>query len=102
MARYEVTFVIDTDLQSVGTQPWWPIIGEEPMPVEWLEYILVCDLTPEEYVLDVQFEENTINLIDMTGEAHEILMKEAKPNHLSLVVDNDDDENKLTSVPEKE
>ena len=90
MARYEVTFVIDTDLESVGTQPWLPIIGEEPMPVEWLEYIVVRDLTPEEFVLDVQFEENTINLIDMTGEAHEILMEETKPNHLSLVVDNEE------------
>ena len=90
MARYEVTFVIDTDLKSVGTQPWWPIIGEEPMPVEWLEYIVVRDLTPEEYVLDIQFEENTINLIDMTGEAHEILMEETKPTHLSLVVDNEE------------
>jgi len=102
MARYELTFVIDTDLENVGAQPWWPIIGEEPMPVEWLEYIMVRNLKPEEFVLDIQFEENTINLIDMTGEAHEILLEETKPTHLSLVVDNDDDENKLTSVPEKE
>lgn len=90
MARYELTFVIDTDLENVGAQPWWPIIGEEPMPVEWLEYIMVSNLEPEEFVLDVQFEENTINLIDLTGEAKKIVMEETKPTHLSLVVDNEE------------
>ena len=40
MARYEVTFVIDTDLEDVATQPWWPFLGENAMPLEWLEYIV--------------------------------------------------------------
>jgi len=84
MSRYEVTFVINTDLEDVGTQPWWPFIGEQPMPLEWLEYIAVRDLSPDEYVLDVEFEENTINIVDMTEKEHVI----HQPN-LQLVVDND-------------
>jgi hypothetical protein len=85
MARYEVTFVIETDLEEVGSQPWWPIIGEEPMPVEWLEYIMVRDLSEDEYVLDVEFEENTINIVDMTFDA---LTQEPQKVKLELVVDN--------------
>jgi len=84
MSRYEVTFVINTDLKDVGTQPWWPFIGEQPMPLEWLEYIAVRDLSPDEYVLDVEFEENTINIVDMTEKEHVI----HQPN-LQLVVNND-------------
>lgn len=84
MSRYEVTFVINTDLEDVGTQPWWPFIGEQPMPLEWLEYIAVRDLSPDEYVLDVEFEKNTINIVDMTEKEHVI----HQPN-LQLVVDND-------------
>ena len=99
MARYEVTFVIDTDMKDVGQQPWWPIIGEDPMPIEWLEYIVVRDLSEDEYVLDIEAEENTINVVDMTYDA---LTQEPQKVKLELVVDNDDDENKLTSVPEKE
>ena len=99
MARYEVTFVIDTDMKDVGQQPWWPIIGEDPMPIEWLEYIVVRDLSEDEYVLDVEFEKDTINIVDMTYDA---LTQEPQKVKLELVVDNDDDENKLTSVPEKE
>ena len=85
MARYEVTFVIETDLEEVGSQPWWPIIGEEHMPVEWLEYIMVRDLSEDEYVLDVDFEENTINIVDMTFDA---LRQEPQKVKLELVVDN--------------
>lgn len=84
MSRYEVTFVINTDLEDVGTQPWWPLLGEQPMPLEWLEYIAVRDLSPDEYVLDVEFEENTINIIDMTEKEHVIHQPK-----LQLVVDND-------------
>lgn len=87
MARYEVTFVIDTDLESVGTQAWWPIIGEDPMPVEWLEYIVVRDLSEDEYVLDVEFEENTINIVDMTYSA---LTQEPQKAKLALVVNNEE------------
>jgi len=84
MSRYEVTFVIDTDLEDVGTQPWWPFLGEKPMPIEWLEYIAVRDLSPDEFVLDVELEPDTINIIDMTEKEHAI----HQPN-LQLVVDND-------------
>jgi len=87
MARYEVTFVIDTDMKDVGTQPWWPIIGEDPMPIEWLEYIVVRDLSEDEYVLDVEFEENTINIVDMTYDA---LTQEPQKVKLELVVDNEE------------
>lgn len=84
MARYEVTFVIDTDLKDVAAQAWWPLLGEEAMPLEWLEYVMVRDLTQDEYVLDVEFEPDTINVIDMTQQEHVIY----QPN-LQLVVDND-------------
>jgi hypothetical protein len=87
MARYEVTFVIDTDIKDVGAQPWWPIIGEDPMPIEWLEYIVVRDLSEDEYVLDVEFEENTINIVDMTYSA---LTQEPQKAKLALVVNNEE------------
>ena len=85
MARYEVTFVINTDLEDVGQQPWWPIIGENPMPLEWLEYILVRDIADDENVLDTSFEPNTINVIDMVYHPEP---EKVKPN-LELVVNND-------------
>jgi hypothetical protein len=87
MARYEVTFVIDTDMKDVGQQPWWPIIGEDPMPIEWLEYIVVRDLSEDEYVLDVEFEKDTINIVDMTYSA---LTQEPQKAKLALVVDNEE------------
>ena len=87
MARYEVTFVIDTDMKDVGQQPWWPIIGEDPMPIEWLEYIMVRDLSEDEYVLDIEAEENTINVVDMTYDA---LTQEPQKVKLELVVDNEE------------
>ncbi len=55
MARYEVSFVIDTDVEDAGQQPWWLMLGENPMPVEWLEYVMVRDLQVDEQVLDVEF-----------------------------------------------
>lgn len=87
MARYEVTFVIDTDMKDVGQQHWWPIIGEDPMPIEWLEYIVVRDLSEDEYVLDIEAEENTINVVDMTYDA---LTQEPQKVKLELVVDNEE------------
>ena len=95
MARYEVSFVIDTDIEYVGQQPWWPIIGEEPMPVEWLAYVMVRDITPDEQVLDVEFMPDTINVIDMCYK------EEPKPT-LELVVNNDDNNTEHPEVPEKE
>ena len=35
--RYEVTFVIETDAEDVGRLPWYPLIGDDVMPVDWLE-----------------------------------------------------------------
>jgi len=96
MARYEVSFVIDTDIKDVGQQPWWPIIGEEPMPVEWLEYVMVRDLTSDERVLDVEFMPDTINVIDMVQKP-----EPPKPT-LQLVVNNDDNDTEHPEVPEKE
>ena len=87
MARYEVTFVIATDMKDVGQQHWWPIIGEDPMPIEWLEYIMVRDLSEDEYVLDIEAEENTINVVDMTYDA---LTQEPQKVKLELVVDNEE------------
>ena len=84
MARYEVSFVIDTDVEDAGQQPWWLMLGENPMPVEWLEYVMVRDLQLDEQVLDVEFMPDTINVIDMVHK------EEPKPK-LELVVNNDDE-----------
>lgn len=94
MSRYEVSFIIDTDMKDVGQQPWWPIIGEEPMPVDWLEYIKVRDLDHDEDVLDVEFEPDTINVVDMVYQPEP---DKVKPK-LELVVNNDDTE---TNTAEK-
>lgn len=88
MARYEVSFVIDTDIEDAGQQPWWLILGEEPMPVEWLEYVMVRDLQSDEQVLDVEFMPDTINVIDMVQK-----IEPPKPT-LQLVVNNDEQNNK--------
>lgn len=88
MARYEVSFVIDTDIEDAGQQPWWLILGEEPMPVEWLEYVMVRDLHSDEQVLDVEFMPDTINVIDMVQKT-----EPPKPT-LQLVVNNDEQNNK--------
>ena len=87
MTRYEVTFVVNTDIEDVGSQPWWLICGEEPWPVEDLEYILVRDMAPDENVLDGQIDPDAINIIDM--------VRKLKPKpELKLVVNNgaNDDE----------
>ena len=96
MARYEVSFVIDTDIEDAGQQPWWLMLGEKPMPVEWLEYVMVRDLQVDEQVLDVEFMPDTINVIDMVQKP-----EPPKPT-LQLVVNNDDNTTGDTEVPEKE
>ena len=96
MARYEVSFVIDTDIEDAGQQPWWLMLGENPMPIEWLEYVMVSDLQVDEQVLDVEFMPDTINVIDMVQKP-----EPPKPT-LQLVVNNDDNTTGDTEVPEKE
>ena len=96
MARYEVSFVIDTDIEGAGQQPWWLMLGEKPMPIEWLEYVMVRDLQVDEQVLDVEFMPDTINVIDMVHKP-----EPPKPT-LQLVVNNDDNDIEHTEVPEKE
>ena len=96
MARYEVSFVIDTDIEDAGQQPWWLMLGENPMPMEWLEYVMVRDLQADEQVLDVEFMPDTINVIDMVHRP-----EPPKPT-LKLVVNNDDNDIEHTEVPEKE
>lgn len=96
MARYEVSFVIDTDVEDAGQQPWWLMLGENPMPIEWLEYVMVRDLQVDEQVLDVEFMPDTINVIDMVQKP-----EPPKPT-LQLVVNNDDNDTEHTEVPEKE
>ena len=96
VARYEVSFVIDTDIEDAGQQPWWLMLGENPMPIEWLEYVMVRDLQVDEQVLDVEFMPDTINVIDMVHRP-----EPPKPT-LKLVVNNDDNDTEHTEVPEKE
>ena len=96
MARYEVSFVIDTDVEDAGQQPWWLMLGEKPMAIEWLEYVMVRDLQLDEQVLDVEFMPDTINVIDMVQKP-----EPPKPT-LQLVVNNDDNDTEHTQVPEKE
>ena len=95
MARYEVSFVIDTDVEDAGQQPWWLMLGEKPMPIEWLEYVMVRDLQVDEQVLDVEFMPDTINVIDMVQKP-----EPPKPT-LQLVVNNDDNTTGDTEVPEE-
>jgi hypothetical protein len=96
VARYELTFVINTDLEDVGQQPWWPIIGENPMPIEWLEYILVRDMEVDENVLDAPLEPDTINVIDMCYQPEP---EKVKPQ-LELVVNNVEEESEVSSDEE--
>ena len=84
--RYEVTFVIETDAEDVGRLPWYPIIGDDVMPVDWLEYIRVRQLADTELNLKDLTPEDSITMIDMTYQA----TKEDKPvDYIKLVVDND-------------
>jgi len=84
--RYEVTFVIETDTEDVGRLPWYPIIGDDVMPVDWLEYIRVRQLADTEMNLKDLTPEDSITMIDMTYQA----TKEDKPvDYIKLVVDND-------------
>ena len=87
MTRYEVTFVINTDMEDIGSKPWWLLCGEDSWPVEDLEYILVRDMAPDENVLDGQIDPDAINIIDMVSKL------KPKPE-LKLVVNNgaNDDE----------
>ena len=66
------------------------------MPLDWLEYVMVRDLTEDEYVLDVEFDPYTINVVDMT-------QKEAvihQPN-LQLVVNNDQSKQEDEGEPDE-
>ena len=90
MNRYEVTFVIQTDMEDIGDKPWWLLCGEESWNVEDLEYILVRDMAPDENVLDGQIDPNAINIIDMVSKL------KPKPK-LKLVVDNGANDDKQTS-----
>ena len=84
--RYEVTFVSERDAEDVGRQPWYPIIGDDVMPVDWLEYIKVRQLADTELNLKDLTPEDSITMIDMTYQA----TKEDKPvDYIKLVVDND-------------
>lgn len=89
MNRYEVTFVIQTDMEDVGSQPWWLINGEEPFSPEFLEYILVRDMKPDENVLDAEPVSNVINVIDM-------VTKETPKPELKLVVNNGEKDDEQT------
>jgi hypothetical protein len=72
------------------------LIGEEAMPIEWLEYVMVRDLTEDEYVLDVEFEPDTINVVDMTQQEDVI----HQPN-LQLVVNNDQSKQEDEGEPDE-
>ena len=96
MARYEVSFVIDTDIENAGQQPWWLLLGDNTMPVEWLEYVMVRDLEPEEQVLDVEFLPDTINVIDM------VQRREPPKPTLTLVVNNDDKPTETAEEPQSD
>mgnify|MGYP003152129409 FL=1 len=87
MTRYEISFVIKADLEDAGMQPWWLLIGEKTMPVEWLEYIKVRDMDDDEDVLDGELDPETINIVDM-------VRRIKKKPQLKLVVNNEakDDE----------
>ncbi len=89
--RYEITFVIETDAEDVGRLPWYPLVGDDVMPVDWLEYIKVRQLADTEMNLKDLTPEDSITMIDMTYQA----TKEEKPvDYIKLVVDNDNEDTK--------
>ena len=72
--------------EGVGQLPWYPIIGDDIMPVDWLEYIKVRQLADTELNLKDLTPADSITMIDMTYQA----TKEDKPvDYIKLVVDND-------------
>ena len=66
------------------------------MPMEWLEYVMVRDLEPEEQVLDVEFMPDTINVIDM------VQRQEPPKPTLTLVVNNDDEQPETAEEPQSD
>jgi hypothetical protein len=96
MARYEVSFIIETDIEEAGQQPWWLLLGEDVMPVEWLEYVMVRELDTDEMVLRDPTPDNTINVFDMTFKP-----EPPKPD-LKLVVNNDDNQVDNPEVDEEQ
>lgn len=95
--RFELVFVIETDKEDpheIVNMPWYPFIGEDAMPEEWLEYILVRPLIGEEAQLDFLYEDG-INVIyeDREEELAALKLQESrsnKPDWLKLVVNNGD------------
>ena len=90
--RYEVTFVIETDAENVGHLPWYPIIGDEVMPMEWLEYVRIRPIAQEEMSLADLTPDDSYTVLDMTYQNDEppLTAEELKlPDYISLVVDND-------------
>jgi hypothetical protein len=96
VARYEVSFVIDADIEDVGQQPWWLLLGENSIPIEWLEYVMVRELESQEQVLDIEFVPDTINVIDM------VQKKEPPKPTLKLVVNNDDNPTEAAEEPQSD
>jgi len=90
--RYEVTFVIETDVENVGHLPWYLIIGDELMPMDWLEYVRIRPLSNEEMSLADLTPDDSYTVLDMTFKNDEppLTAEELKlPDYISLVVDND-------------
>jgi hypothetical protein len=90
--RYEVTFVIETDVKNVGHLPWYPLIGDEVMPMEWLEYVQIRPIAQGEMSLADLTPDDSYTVLDMTYQNDEppLTAEELKlPDYINLVVDND-------------
>lgn len=93
--RYSITFVIepDVEIENIGVQPWYVILGDEPMPVEWLEYVAIRQLEDKEMSVTDITPTDAYNVVDLTYEAQldqkelEVLERRSK---FKLVVDNGD------------
>lgn len=94
--RYSINFVIDLqeeDYKNVGKMPWYLLLDDSPIPLEWLEYVAVRELEDNEASLKEIMPEDGYNVVDLTYEAQlddkelEVLERRSK---FKLVVDNGD------------
>lgn len=96
LQRYSINFVIDfhdEDVKNVGQLPWFLMLGDAPIPIEWLEYVAVRQLEGDEGSLKDIMPDDAYNVVDLTYETQmeekDLAALERRSN-FKLVVDNGD------------
>ena len=93
--RYSINFVIEPDceIENIGQQPWYVLLGDMPMPIEWLEFVAVRELSGNEMSLKDMIPDDAYNVVDLTYEQQmeekDLAALERRSN-FKLVVDNGD------------